>query len=280
MTDILTLVFRTFMSQTDVKKELAVTAPPSPTTCSALVVGEHRISRSVLLLAAVTAASEMGMRVIFFTQTQIQSLPVSLQKCVPSLSPESLKKITFSYPRTLEELLEQVASLHESTNTSPRPPSLIIVDRLEGYLCGPGGGSHSGFHAGEQSCAAHLSALLCDSAAFLTQLLKQRSSSLTPCRLIASFQSEVNSGHTGGDASATDPILDVLDRYFQVRCTLDRDSSYEAAAAGLQEVWHIYLSGTGITEASSTKDCEDRTGVAQDWQLEISPDGLMEFKLV
>ncbi|XP_051243289.1 ATPase SWSAP1 [Dicentrarchus labrax] len=279
MTDILTLVFRTFMSHTEVRKDLAV-APPAPTTCGTLLVGDPGISRSVLLLAAVTAASEMGLKVIFFTQTQIQSLPVCLQKCVPSLSPQSLKKIKFSYPRTVEELLQQVASLHESSNTSPIPPSLIIVDRLEGYLCGPEGGTHSGVHTGEQSCAAHLSALLCDSAAFLTQLLKQRSSSSAPCRLIASFQSEVDAGHSSGEASCTDSILDVLDRYFQVRFTLDRDRSYEAAAAGLQEVWHIYLSGTGITEACSTKDCEDRQDVAQEWQLLIFPDGLMEFKLV
>lgn len=279
MTDILTLVFKTFMSQTDVRKDPKVT-PPSPTTCSALVVGDQSISRSVLLLAAVTAASEMGMKVMFFTQTQIQSLPASLQKCVPSLSPECLKKIKFSYPRTVEELLQQVASLHESANTSPTPPSLIIVDRLEGFLCGPGGGSHGGVHPGEQSCAAHLSALLCDSAAFLTHLLKQRSSSSAPCRLLASFQSEEDTGQTSREASATDPILDVLDRYFQVRCTLDRDRSYGAAAAGLQEAWHIYLSGTGITEASSAKDLKDGPGGAQEWQLFIFPDGLMEFRLV
>ncbi|XP_023272177.1 ATPase SWSAP1-like isoform X2 [Seriola lalandi dorsalis] len=215
MTDILTLVFKTFMSQTDLKKDLTV-SPPPPTTCGALVVGDHSVSRSVLLLAAVTAASQMGMRVMFFTQTQIQSLPASLQKCVPSLSPESLKKIKFSYPRTVEELLLQIASLHESTNTSPTPPSLIIVDRLESFLSDSRGGSHSGFHPGEQSCAAHLSALLCDTAAFLTQVLEQRSSTSGPCRVIASFQSEVDPEQAGGEPSATDPILDILDRYFQV----------------------------------------------------------------
>ncbi|KAI3359354.1 hypothetical protein L3Q82_002857 [Scortum barcoo] len=206
----------TFTPHTDGKQDLGA-SPPAPPGCGTLLVGDRSLSRSLLLLAAVSAASELDMRVVVFTQTQIQSLPVALQRCVPSLSPESLKKIKFSYPRTLEELMQQVASLHESTNTSPTPPSLIIVDGLEGYLCGPEGGSHSGFHPGEQSCAAHLSALLCDSAAFLTQLLKQRTSSPAPCRLIASFHSEADSRPLAGEASSTDPILDVLDRYFQIR---------------------------------------------------------------
>lgn len=169
-----------------------------------------------------------------------------------------------------------MAALHESTNTSPTPPSLIIVDGLEGFLCGPGGSSHSGFQPGEQSCAAHMSALLCDTAAFLTRVLEQRVSSSAPCRIITSYTSEVDTG----ESSATDPILDVLDRYFLVRCTLDQDRSYEAAAAGLQEVWNIYFSGTGITQSSGSKDSEERAGVAQEWQALIFPDGLMEFKSV
>ncbi|XP_078126335.1 ATPase SWSAP1 [Sander vitreus] len=309
MADILTLVFRTFVSQTEVRKQLTVSPPPCssllvgdpspappppcsallvgdpgpapPPPCSTLVVGDPGIGRSVLLLAAVTAASEMGVKVVFFTQTQIQSLPVSLQKGVSSLSPESLKRIQFSYPGTVEELLHQVASLHESCNTSPTPPSLVIVDRLEDFLRGSGGGSHSASHPGRLSCAAHLAALLSDSAAFLTQLLKQRCSSSAPCRVIASFTSEADAVQAGAEASATDPVLDVLDRYFQVRCTLDRDRTYEAAAAGLQEGWHVYLSGTGLTEtAALTQDCEDRPAVAQEWQLIISPDGSMEFQLV
>uniref|UniRef100_A0A8D0AE29 SWIM-type zinc finger 7 associated protein 1 n=1 Tax=Sander lucioperca TaxID=283035 RepID=A0A8D0AE29_SANLU len=96
-------------------------------------------------------------------------------------------RIQFSYPRTVEELLHQVASLHESCNTSPTPPSLVIVDGLEGFLRGCGGGGHSASHPGRPSSAAHLAALLSDSAVFLTQLLKQRCSSSAPCRVIASF---------------------------------------------------------------------------------------------
>uniref|UniRef100_UPI003AAD8F68 ATPase SWSAP1 n=1 Tax=Centroberyx gerrardi TaxID=166262 RepID=UPI003AAD8F68 len=280
MTDILTLVFRTFIPQTGLTKDFKLICP-SKTNCSTLVVGDHSISRSLLLLAAVTAASELGMKVLFFTQTQIQSLPVSLQNCFPNLSPDSLKKIKFSYPRTVEELLQQVACLHESASTPPTPPSLIIVDRLEGYLRGPGGGSHTGFHQGEQSCAAHVSALLCDTAAFLTQVLEQRASSSAPCRVVASFQAEPEVGQAGGEPSAPDPVLAVLDRYFQVRCTLDRDRSYGATAAGLQEVWHIFLSGTGITEAACAEGGEDKhPGVAQEWQLATFPNGLMEFTLV
>ncbi|KAM4534679.1 ATPase SWSAP1 [Fundulus diaphanus] len=263
MTDILTLVFRAFSPQTSQKKDPSVGAPsPAPRSSStALLVGEHRLSRSVLLLAAVTAASELGVRVAFFAQSQIQSLPVCLQRGSASLSPEGLKKITFSYPRTLEQLLHQVASLHES----PSPPSLIIVDRLDGFLREPVAGSHAGFYSGPESCAAHVSALLCDTAAFLSRALEQRGSSSAPCRVIASFLSDVDSGQEH-------PILDVLDRYFQARCTLDQDRSYEAAAAAAQEVWHIYVSGT--------KDCEEGPALAQEWKLFSFPDGLMEFKLV
>ncbi|KAM9392900.1 ATPase SWSAP1 [Pholidichthys leucotaenia] len=279
MADILTLVFRTFLSQSGPEKELR-TGPPAP-ACSSLLVGDVRISRSLLLLSAFIAASERGMRVVFFTQTQIQSLPASLQRCFPSMSPDSLKKIKFSYPRTLEELLQQVASLHESTTTSPTAPSLIIIDRLEGFLRGSGGASHSGLNPRELSCAAHLSALLCDTASFLTQVLEQRGSSSAPCRIIASFMSETEADRANRDPSATDPILGVLDRYFQVRCTLDEDRSYEAVAAAAEEAWHIYLSGRGITDSSCTKDCDgDRPGVAQEWKLFVFPDGLMAFKLV
>ncbi|XP_047426982.1 ATPase SWSAP1 [Mugil cephalus] len=281
MADILTLVFRTFLSRTGLKKDQKASPVSATAGSSALVLGDLSISRSLLLLAAVTGASEMGMKVVFFTRTQIQSLPVSLQRCVPSLSPESLKKIKFSYPRTVDELLQQVAELHESSNTSPTPPSLIIVDRLEGFLHAPGNDGQSGFHPADQSHAAHVSALLCDTATFLTQVLEQRGSSSGPCRIIASYLSEADTGQTSSkDPSATDPTLDVLDRYFQVRCTLDQDRGYEAAAAAVQEVWHIYLSGRGITGGSETTDCEDTPGVTQEWLLFVFPDGLMEFKLV
>lgn len=278
MADILTLVFRAFMSQTDYRRDTNI-APSVPAGCGTLVKGERSVSRSLLLLAAVTAA-ERGIKVMYFTRTPIQSLPVTLQKCLPSVTPEVLKKIKFCYPHGKEELLQQLASLHELVNISPTPPSLIIIDGLEGYLCSHVGGSNHGIYPREQSSAAHLAALLSDNAAYFLPLLKEYSLSSAPCRFITSFQSEVDFGQANGEASATDPILDVLDRYFQVRCTLDQYRIDEAAAAGLQEMWHIFLSGTGISQACCPKDCMDGQSVDQEWQLLIFSDGLLQFKLV
>ncbi|KAM8825050.1 ATPase SWSAP1 [Synchiropus picturatus] len=258
MVDILKRVFLAFSSG-EGEEKAGGCLPPA---CSALLVGEQRISRSLLLLAAVTAAAQAGMAVHFFAQAEIPRLPVCLQRCVPNVSPESLKKIRFSYPGTLAELLQQVARLHESGSLepSPPPPSLIIVDRLEGFLAGPGPGLTR-----ELSSAAHLAALLCDTAAFLTSILERRVSSSASCRVLASFQSEEV-------AAESPPVLEVLDRYFSGRCTLDRDSSYEAAASGLQEIWNIYFSGPGVSEASSSAPDAH-------WQLLVGADDSMEFKL-
>lgn len=88
MTDILKAVFRTLTPVTGhADTEFGVPASSS----AALLVGEQHISRVTLLLTAVTAASQMGARVLFFTQTKIQEVPASVQKCVPNLSPEALK---------------------------------------------------------------------------------------------------------------------------------------------------------------------------------------------
>lgn len=167
--------------------------------------------------------------------------------------------------------MKQVAGLHESSNTSPTPPSLIIVDRLEAYICGPGD-RQAWFHLEHLSCAAHLSALLCDTVAFLTQ----SSCSSTPCQLIASYLSKEDGKQAGGHRRA-DSVLDVLDRFFQARCTLTQDNSYKAEAAGLHEIWHIYISETSDC---NTKCFEDRKGEDQEWQLLISSSGFMEFRTV
>lgn len=90
MTDVLTLVFKAFIAQSGAGAVHSQTSVPDPYR-SVLVVGDRAMSRNVLLLSAVTAASESGLRVIFLTQTQIQTLPVSLQRRVPNLNPDTLK---------------------------------------------------------------------------------------------------------------------------------------------------------------------------------------------
>lgn len=119
MADILTLLFRTFSSQAELKETPSGSAVPGAGG-GALLVGERSVSRSVLLLAAVTAASELGLRVVVFTQTQIQSLPAPLQRRVPSLGPESLK--VGSMVRT--------GSGYEAAGSNPKP------DRLQHVVMG------------------------------------------------------------------------------------------------------------------------------------------------
>lgn len=278
MADILTRVFETFRAQSDIAAENVETSVQTSSR-SALVLGDRGLSRSVLLLAAVTAASASGLRVLFLTQTQIQNLPVPLRRSVPRLNPAALKKIKFCYPRTLEELLVQVAGLHESTHSSLSTPALIIVDGLEGYLCTPTPSTSSGFNTSAQSSAAHLSALLCDTASFLSQVLEKQGSGHAPCRLIASFQPHETPEHKSGEPTA-DPLLDVLDRYFQVRCTLDLNRSYNATSDGFKQVWNIYLSGLGITRSSCKSEAIDdpQAHTSEEWTLLLFPDGLMEFK--
>ncbi|KAJ0057937.1 hypothetical protein NL108_007156, partial [Boleophthalmus pectinirostris] len=178
-----------------------------------------------------------------------------------------------------EELLVQVAGLHESPHSPSSLPALIIVDGLEGYLCAPAPCTSSGLHTSEQSSAAHLSALLCDTASFFTQMLEKQGSDNAPCRLIASYHLQGNSEQKGGEVSA-DPVLDVLDRYFQLRCTLEKDRSYESTSGGLQQVWNIYLSHLGMTKTFCKKEGVEgkEEQPVQEWRLLLSPDGLMEFK--
>ncbi|XP_019906726.2 ATPase SWSAP1 isoform X2 [Esox lucius] len=183
------------------------------------------------------------------------------------------QKIKFAYPRSLEDLLQDVASLHEAVSGSATAPtSLIIVDGLECYLRMPG--LSSGLQQAQLSSAAHVSALLFDTAAFLTQTLEERAASLAPCRVLASFQ-PVGEGHAR-DPSAQDPVISVLDRYFQVRCTLDRRWQPSPAAAGPQDMWHVCLCGVGITGAFLAED-EENPGRPQEWTLVIGADGSMEF---
>lgn len=154
----------------------------------------------------------------------------------------------------MEEFLEDVASLHELAS----PPSLIIVDDLERYLHGSRGGPSQD----DLSAVAHVTALLHDTAAFLTRILQDRGENKGPCRFIVSFYPECDSSET----QAAD-LLSVLERYMQVRCTLEEVRG--DGETGRKE-WRVYLSGTRLLQ--------DGRGVQpQQWSLVVRSSGAVEF---
>ncbi|XP_062875050.1 ATPase SWSAP1 [Trichomycterus rosablanca] len=264
MVDIIGVVFKRFASALHVSSDMKLSCESE---CSALVVGDEKVTRSLLFLSAVTAASEMEMKVLFFTQTQIQSLPVILQTCPgsPPLKTESLKKIKFVYPRTLEELLEDVASLHELVNDPAPLPSLIIVDGLEKYVS-----VQDRLKQDARSMAAHTVALLHDTATFLTQNLNTRAEeNQLPCRIMVSYQPE-RKGQGESDGLVPDPPLSVLERYLQVKCTFEKVTS----TVEQQNKWLLHLSGprlqvNGVENVE--KDLELR------WHMAQQPNGALEF---
>ncbi|KAG1931476.1 ATPase SWSAP1 [Pimephales promelas] len=247
MADILGVVFRRFAPGTGTSDLVF----PSRVEGNTLVLGDVNIRRSVLFLSAVTAASDLGLKVLFFTQTPFQSLPVSVRDSVPGLKLDSLKNVKFVYVKTLEELVEDVASLHELASDAASPPSLIIVDGLERYLQGP--------LQDDPGPVARVAALLHDTAAFLTQILQNRADGQGLCRVMLSFQSECEGSR---DSEVPDLLLSVLDRYLQVRCTFEE-------MAGQNE-WQVYLSDTSPSSAHQ----------GQQWHVGLQAGGVLEFRPV
>lgn len=88
MVDILSVVFQRYNSQLHASGDNTISPQSEGHT---LVVGDETINRSLLFLTALTAASELGFKVLFFTQNQIQTLPVTVQDSPASLKPDSLK---------------------------------------------------------------------------------------------------------------------------------------------------------------------------------------------
>ncbi|KAB5554007.1 hypothetical protein PHYPO_G00045140 [Pangasianodon hypophthalmus] len=259
MVDILSVVFRRFGSQLHASGDIKLSSHPESST---LVLGDENINRSLLLLTAITAASEMGYKVLFFTPNQIQSLPVTVQDSSVSLKPDSLKKIRFVYPKTLEELLEDVASLHELVPETAPLPSLLIVDGVERYVR-----VQDRPQQDSQSTAAHIVALLHDTAAFLKA--RSEKSQQPPCRVIVSYQPEWEG--RGGDMFAPDSILLVLERYLQVRCNLHKVINSGEA----QNEWLLYLSGPGL-QVDGYGNGEKCLGLQ--WRVVMQPNGALEFR--
>lgn len=169
------------------------------------------------------------------------------------------------YPRTLEELLEDVASLHELVNEPTSPPSLIIVDGLEKYVC-----IHDRLKQDAQSMAAHTVALLHDTATFLTQRLNTTAEEKPlPCTIMVSYQPE-GKGQGEREGLAPDPLLTVLERYLQVRCTFEKVINAESK----QNEWLLNLSGSGLQVKGVGKVEKVQ---AWQWHLAQMPNGALEF---
>nr|XP_033780115.1 ATPase SWSAP1 [Geotrypetes seraphini] len=228
--------------------------PPGP---RGLVLGERRSGKTALLcLAAVRAAAEDGRPVLFLARRPLQSLPGA------GRDPLTLKKVHFLYPRSSEELLKVVASLHERDQAFP---SLILLDGLEDYLTGDGG----------QQAAALISALLVDTAAYFTQ--KLQSTSGVPsvdaccggscCHLLISMR-------VTGEEAEEPLVLSVVERYFpqicQLRIDLDRlrtEEDDEAAEDGIVKVFWASFRSPQRTEFDTSKE----------WVIRMQPTGQLEI---
>lgn len=71
--------------------------------------------------------------------------------------------------------------------------------------------------------------------------------------------------------------MEILDRYFQTRCTLHRagdpqtgarEAAAGAAATAVQGLWNVYFSDQGLSDGTAT----------QEWQMVLYADGLLQFK--
>lgn len=166
------------------------------------------------------------------------------------------------YPKTLEELLEDVASLHELVTETAPLPSLLIIDGVEQYVC-----VQNRLQQDSQSTAAHIVALLHDTAAFLKA--RTEKSQQPPFRVIVSYQPEWEG--RAGDVFAPDSILLVLERYLQVRCNLHKVIN----GGEVQNEWLLYLSGPGlhVDGYGNLEKC-----VRLQWRVVMQSNGALEFR--
>lgn len=163
------------------------------------------------------------------------------------------------YPKTLEELLEDLASLHELVPETAPLPSLLILDGVERYLCVKDRPQQDC-----QSAAAHILALLHDTAAFLKTRREQ--SQQLACRVIVSYQPEWEG--RGNDTFAPDSILSVLERYLQARCSLCKVINSGEA----QKEWLLYLSGQGLVDGYTNGE------KGLQWRVVMQHNGTLEFR--
>uniref|UniRef100_H3B5Z3 SWIM-type zinc finger 7 associated protein 1 n=1 Tax=Latimeria chalumnae TaxID=7897 RepID=H3B5Z3_LATCH len=175
---------------------------------SCLLLGEGSSGKTSLLFLAALVAAEEGKKVMFLSPKPIQALPAPLLESRAGLNPLSLKKIQFLYPQSREEFMKLIATVHEKGSSLP---SLIIVDGLEAYL------------TDNIKQTAHISALLVDMAAFISENIGTVSTSNEDpngecCLLVSLTHPAQGEDETDGGQS-----LSVIGRYLPSNCMLERD---------------------------------------------------------
>ncbi|KAM6996619.1 ATPase SWSAP1 [Passerculus sandwichensis] len=100
--------------------------PPLPV----LVLGPAGSGRTSLLLRAALAGGADGPRALFLAPSAVPRLPGGPGG--PGTDPRALQRLQLRYPRSRLSLCRELLSL--SLSPSP-PPSLLLLDGLERYLC-------------------------------------------------------------------------------------------------------------------------------------------------
>ncbi|XP_053226926.1 ATPase SWSAP1 isoform X2 [Podarcis raffonei] len=173
-------------------------------------------------------------------------LPAVLERPKKETGERPTRRIHFLYPPSFRELLQLVASLHETFSCSL---SLVVLDGLEEYL----GGCSS------PAMAAQLVALLLDTANHFSQKLPVESAA--GCKLVVSMR-------LSGEAGEQAEYFSAIERYFPAQCWL-HPSTEEIAGSGRQGITKLIrarLSQPG------TKD--------QEWLVRFDPQGDMRISLL
>ncbi|XP_072925096.1 ATPase SWSAP1 [Hemitrygon akajei] len=226
-----------------------------------LLLGTRSQAKTWLLFqAAAAVAGRDGGRVLLLAPRPVRALPAPLLQ----LEPPGLRRLQLVYPRSARQLLHAVASLHESP---ARPPALILLDGADEFLRGDRdvGGE-----------AALLAALLRDTAAWANKRL----SPSTQCQVIVTLQTLTQM------ENAADLGLQVLERYFSVKCMVNEQQChvegaqrYLASFSGLVKkeiggvrvpqieedyTWELLFEGDNISGIHRVTREERKREVAQD----------------
>ncbi|XP_033029684.1 ATPase SWSAP1-like, partial [Lacerta agilis] len=207
-----------------------------------LLLGPAGSGRSALSFRAALlgASSSSRARALFLAPRPLERLPAG---GADAAGAGAIQRIHFLYPPSFRELLQLVASLHETFSCSL---SLVVLDGLEEYL-----GSCS-----SPAMAAQLVALLLDTANHFSQKLPVESAA--GCKLVVSMR-------LSGEAGEQAEYFSAIERYFPAQCWLhpSTEDIADSGSQGITKLIRARLSQPG------TKD--------QEWLVRFDPQGDMRI---